>query len=210
MDNVIAAFSEDQAVRLTGVRKGQLRYWDRTGFFSPSFCNDSFREGFGRIYSFRDVISLKVIGILRNKHDVSVQHLREVKQNLVRDDRNTWSGVKLYVINKRVHWVEPETGLPQDIASKQYTLQPIDLDIVVNAIRGDIREIIKRDSSKVGQVERVRSLNKSEPVIAGTRITVNAIRRFHAAGYSISQILAEYPDLRKADVNAALRFTEVA
>lgn len=210
MESVIAAFSEDQAARLTCVRKGQLRYWDQTNFFSPSFCNDRFREGFGRIYSFRDIVALKILGILRNKHDVSVQHLREVKQNLARDGRDVWSGVRLYVINKRVHWVEPQTGLPQDVASKQYVLQQIDLDSVVNKLRGDIHEIIKRDSTKVGQIERVRSLNKSAPVIGGTRITVQAIKRFHSAGYSIEQILLEYPDLKKADVKAALSFGEVA
>jgi DNA-binding transcriptional MerR regulator len=210
MESVIAAFSEDQAVRLTGVRKGQLRYWDKSEFFSPSFCNDKFREGFGRIYSFRDIVSLKVLGILRNKHDVSVQHLREVKQNLASESKGAWSGVKLYVVNKRVHWVERETGLPQDVASKQYVLQPIDLDYVVDKVRGDILEIIKRDSGKVGQIERVRSLNKSAPVIGGTRITVQAIQRFHSAGYSIRQILLEYPDLKKADVEAALSFDEVA
>lgn len=210
MDNVVSAFSEDQTARLTGVRKGQLRYWDKTRFFSPSFCNDSYRDGFGRIYSFRDLVSLKVLGILRNKHDVSVQHLREVKQNLGKGERSTWSGVKLYAVNKRVHWVEPESGLPQDVASKQYALQPIDLDSVVNAIRGDMKEIIKRDSNKVGKIERVRSLNKSSPVIAGTRITVDAILRYHSAGYSVDQILAEYPDLKKADVKSALTFDRAA
>lgn len=210
MESVIAAFSEDQAVRLTGVRKGQLRYWDKTDFFSPSYCNDRFRDGFGRIYSFRDIVSLKVLGILRNKHDVSVQHLREVKQNLLSESKNIWSGVKLYVVNKRVHWVERETGLPQDVASKQYVLQSIDLDCVVNEVRGDIYQIIKRDSGKIGKIERVRSLNKSAPVLAGTRITVQAIQRFHSAGYNIRQILLEYPDLKEADVEAALRFGKVA
>jgi uncharacterized protein (DUF433 family) len=210
MDNIVAAFSEDQAARLTGVRKGQLRYWDKSQFFSPSFGGDAVRDGFGRVYSFRDIVALKVLGLLRNKHDVSVQHLREVKQNLADDDASAWSGVRLYAVNKRVHWVEPQTGLPQDVASKQYALQPIELDAVVNAVRSDIREIIKRDKTKVGHIERVRSLNKSQPVIAGTRITVKAIKNFHTAGYSIAQIIAEFPDLTHQDIKAALSHVEVA
>jgi hypothetical protein len=37
LDNIISAFSEEQAERLTKISKQQLRYWDRTGFFSPAF-----------------------------------------------------------------------------------------------------------------------------------------------------------------------------
>ena len=210
MNCVIAAFSEDQVVRLTGVRKGQLRYWDQTDFYSPSYCNDRHRDGFGRIYSFRDIVSLKVLGILRNKHDVSVQHLREVKANLGDENRDRWTGVKLYVVNKRVHWREPNTGLPQDVAYKQYVMQPIDLDSIVNGIRDDMRQIIRRDKTTVGTIDKVRSLNQSAPTIGGTRITVEAIARFSAAGYGVGQILDEYPDLTKADVEAALRYSKVA
>ncbi|MCA0300329.1 MAG: DUF433 domain-containing protein [Proteobacteria bacterium] len=210
MNSVIAAFSDDQVVRLTGVRKGQLRYWDKSDFYSPSYSNDQYRDGFGRVYSFQDVIALKVLGILRNVYDVSVQHLREVKRNLRDVHRKSWTGVRLYVVNKRVHWVEPETGLPQDLASKQYIISSIDLDLVVNQIRGDVADMTKRPKEKVGQVERVRSLNGSDPVLAGTRITVSSIKRFSEAGYSELQILDEYPDLTLEDVRAALSFSEVA
>lgn len=109
-DNVIvAAFSEEQAERLTGVRKGQLRYWDKTGFFAPSYGEGALLDGFGRVYSFKDIVSLRILGILRNQYDVSVQHLRRTKDELSRPDRETWTGVKLYVHNKRVIWSEPDT-----------------------------------------------------------------------------------------------------
>lgn len=209
MENVVAAFSEDQTVRLTGVRKGQLRYWDTTQFFSPSFAQDD-SDIFGRIYSYKDIVALKVLGLLRNKYDVSVQHLRDVKENLLQEGKDPWSGVRLYVVNKRVHWVEPNTGLPQNIASKQYLLSKIDLDAVVGSVKSAISDIIKRDPRKVGQVEKVRSLNKSQPIIGGTRITVESIKRFHSAGFTIEQILLEYPDLKAADVRAALDFEKAA
>jgi uncharacterized protein (DUF433 family) len=41
-------------------------------------------------------------------------------------------------------------------------------------------------------------------VIAGTRIPINAVKDFHAAGYSTDQIIKEYPDLTAEDVEAAL------
>ena len=32
-DNIVRAFGEDHVVRLTGLSRGQLRAWDRSGFF---------------------------------------------------------------------------------------------------------------------------------------------------------------------------------
>jgi uncharacterized protein (DUF433 family) len=44
------------------------------------------------------------------------------------------------------------------------------------------------------------------PVLAGTRIPVRAIKRFNEAGYSVAQILSEYPTLTESDVVAALAY----
>jgi uncharacterized protein (DUF433 family) len=46
------------------------------------------------------------------------------------------------------------------------------------------------------------------PVVAGTRIPTAAVRRFHEAGYSPSQIMREYPSLTPEDVKAALVYEE--
>jgi uncharacterized protein (DUF433 family) len=42
------------------------------------------------------------------------------------------------------------------------------------------------------------------PVVRGTRITVQTILEFLAAGDSIEDVLAEYPTLNRADVQACL------
>jgi uncharacterized protein (DUF433 family) len=47
-------------------------------------------------------------------------------------------------------------------------------------------------------------------VISGTRIPVGAIVRLNEDGYSVDQIIEEYPDLRKEDVEAALRYGKTA
>ena len=49
---------------------------------------------------------------------------------------------------------------------------------------------------------------RNAPVIAGTRIPTAAIRRYQEAGYTVEQILAEYPDLTPHDVEAALKYEE--
>jgi DNA-binding transcriptional MerR regulator len=79
--NVVSAFTAEQVERLTGLTKSQLRYWDRTGFFRPTYV-DAGRRVYGRIYSFRDVVGLKTLGILRNANKVPLQHLREVAKSL--------------------------------------------------------------------------------------------------------------------------------
>ncbi len=45
-----------------------------------------------------------------------------------------------------------------------------------------------------------------KPVIRGTRIPVYVILNLLAEGYNEKEVQAEYPDLEKADIPAALRF----
>jgi uncharacterized protein (DUF433 family) len=45
-----------------------------------------------------------------------------------------------------------------------------------------------------------------KPVVAGTRVTVQAVLEFLAAGDSVEEVLEEYPTLRREDVNACLAY----
>jgi uncharacterized protein (DUF433 family) len=45
-------------------------------------------------------------------------------------------------------------------------------------------------------------------VIAGTRVTVSAIKSLHDAGYSVSEIHRQYPAIEVQDIKAALRYNE--
>lgn len=45
-----------------------------------------------------------------------------------------------------------------------------------------------------------------KPIIAGTRISVELIMNFLGAGMSIKDILAEYPELKKSEVIAAIEY----
>ncbi len=46
-----------------------------------------------------------------------------------------------------------------------------------------------------------------QPVIEGTRITVQTVLEFLGAGDSIEDVLEEYPSLNREDVLACLRFS---
>jgi uncharacterized protein (DUF433 family) len=49
-----------------------------------------------------------------------------------------------------------------------------------------------------------------KPVVRGTRITVEILLEKLAAGASVEEILADYPDLQREDVLAALAYARQA
>ena len=91
ISNVIAAFSEDQVERITGLNKGRLRYWARTDFFRPSFVEDNLRLAYSRFYSFKDIVALRTLEVLRIQHSVPLQHLRKVAEKLVHLKDELWT-----------------------------------------------------------------------------------------------------------------------
>ena len=68
-------FTAQQASRFTGCTAHQLRYWDRIGLVKPSVQSTGGRPGVRRLYSFRDLVSLKVVKSLL-EHGMSLQRVR--------------------------------------------------------------------------------------------------------------------------------------
>ena len=207
LQSIIAAFSEDQVERLTGLSKAQLRYWDRTEFFAPKFAEEDRRRAYSRLYSFTDVVALRTISVLRNQHNVPLQHLRKVAEKLSHLKDDLWTRTKLYVLGRKVIFHEPGTGRPREIVSGQYVIGVL-LKTIVADTKKDVEKMHRRDPSKVGHIERSRFVNHNSWVIGGTRIPTAAIRRFKEAGYTNAQILKEYPDLKPRDIAAALLHEE--
>lgn len=207
--NVISAFSEDQVERLTGISKGQLRYWDRTGFFAPSLADENRRRPFSRVYSFRDVVCLKVLNALRNEARVSLPHLREVRDKLAHLGEDMWASTTLYVLNRRVIFDNPQTLEREEVVSGQGILQ-IPLQVVQGDMQKAVRKLWERDPSTFGKIDRRRGVVGQRPVIAGTRISVDTIREFVEAGYSTHEIQNQYPNLTDADIRAALSYDDAA
>jgi uncharacterized protein (DUF433 family) len=202
--SVIGAFTEEQVERLTGVTVHQLRGWDRTGFFAPQFADENRRNPFSRIYSFTDVVSLQILGHLHNDLGVSLQHLRKVKTKLQLLEEDQWARTKLYVIKREVVFHDSEIGEFRGVLSGQVTFSPIILGDVRAQLEEAVRQLRSRDASKIGTIERHRRVMSNAWVIGGTRIPVDTVKSFHKAGYSSEQIIREYPDLTKEDIEAAI------
>ena len=158
--NVITAFSEANVERLTGLTSGQLRYWDRTGFFAPAYADEDRRTAYSRVYSFRDVVGLRTLGLLRRQHNVSLQHLRNVAEKLshLRDD--LWTRITLYVLNRRVIVHEPGSGRLRDVVSGQYVLG-IPLKRIIADTKRDAEKLLRRSDDKVGRVEQSRRIMRN-------------------------------------------------
>ncbi len=73
-------FSTVQVERLTGIGAKTLHFWDRSGFLSPSLVA-AHGTGSRRIYSFRDLVALRVAAQLRDA-GISLQSLRKVMSAL--------------------------------------------------------------------------------------------------------------------------------
>jgi uncharacterized protein (DUF433 family) len=204
-DTVIGAFSEIDAARLSRLSVGQLRSWDTSGFVRPSYAEPDRRMPYSRVYSFRDIVSLRVLGELRNVHRVPLQHLRKVSEALAHLGESKWSATTLYVLGKRVVFTDPRTDQRQEIVSGQQVFD-IPLRVVVSDTRRAISELNERNRSSEGRVVHGKFTLQNEPVFEGTRIPVSTIKRYLDAGYSTEAILAEFPGLKLADIEAARSF----
>lgn len=197
---VIGAFGEEDAARLSGVSVGQLRSWDRKGFLVPSYAAENRRQAYSRIYSFRDLVSLRVLNALRNEHKVPLQHLRQVAEKLAHLGDSKWTSTTLHVLGKRVVFDDPETAERREIVSDQRVFD-IPLRVAISDTKKAIRDLNKRPESARGHVISQRFTQNNRPVFEGTRIPVSAVRNYLDAGYSTEAILREYPDLTAEDVN---------
>ncbi len=204
ISNVVAAFSEEHVERITGLSRSRLRYWARTGFFKPSYADDDPRLPFSRFYSFKDIVALRTLEMLRVQNNVALQHLRRVAEKLSHLKDELWTKTTLFVVNRRVNFVNPETGKPEDAETGQLYLSGIPLKKVMEDTTADILTFTMRGASQFGKISRSKSINSNAWVVAGTRIPVAAIQRLAEDGFNIQAIIAEYPDLSEDDVRAAL------
>lgn len=194
-------FSQQQVLDLTGLKIGRLRDWSKD-IFPPEYRVDR-----RPVYSFRDVVGLRLCKTLRDE-GVSMQEIRRVDPYLRRYKDSPWASLRIYRLGKTIYVRNPITG---EIES---TKQPgqrgfdqiIKLAEVVAFITRSVRGLRRRSSKAFGQITRSRSVMSNAPVIAGTRIRVVAIKELIEAGMNVSEIQRRFPALTPADVRAARNY----
>lgn len=194
------AFSTDDASRLTGLSPRRLQYWDETDFIRPSVAARMGR-GSPRLYSFTDLVQLRVAAQLRDL--VSLQCLRRLRSVL--DVDSPFASVRFGVTpTSEVVYIGPAGKAEAVRHPGQITMT---FDVPLRDIRSDLETRVKQLRERrrgVGKVERARGTLAGQERVAGTRIGTAAVRRLVAAGWSHKQILDEYPEIRPADIAAAI------
>ncbi len=92
----VEGFTAQQATRLTGCTPHQLRYWDKVALVQPSLQQTGGRPGRRRLYSFRDLVALRVVKSLLD-NGMSIQRVRRAWDYLRRtgDMENHLSEIRL-------------------------------------------------------------------------------------------------------------------
>jgi DNA-binding transcriptional MerR regulator len=198
----IIAFTADHVRKLTGLSARQIRYWDDTGFFSPTLIDRESRRAFNRIYSFRDVVGLRAIALLRRK--LPLQELRRVGEWLRLKHETPWSSLRLALAGRRVAFSDEGAGEFVEARDPSQQVFSVALEPIANEMREAAAKLRDRQESDFGRIIRNRYVVHNAWVLAGTRIPTQAIRNLHDAGYSIEAIIHEYPRLTPSDIWAAL------
>ena len=143
------AFTSKQARYLTGCTSHQLRYWDKVKLVSPSIQSSNGKPGVPKLYSFRDIVSLRVVKTLL-ENGMSIQRVRRAWKYLSKNGNliSELSEIKLVSDGETIYSVE-EDQVFDALKSRQLAFfETID----------DIAKEVKEDVSKF-ELDKERFLN---------------------------------------------------
>jgi DNA-binding transcriptional MerR regulator len=139
------AFTSHQASRLTGCTPRQLRYWDQIGLVSPSIQRTGGRSGVPRLYSFRDLVSLRVVKSLLDG-GMSLQRVRRAFEYLRRnaDLEGHLSEVKLITDGKSIFKVARRRGEIVDALREGQMAFFVAIDEIARSVDAEVSQF-RRD-----------------------------------------------------------------
>jgi DNA-binding transcriptional MerR regulator len=132
-------FTAEQASRYTGCSAHQLRYWDRVGLVNPSVQQTRGRPGVRRLYSFRDLVALKMIRSLLDG-GMSLQKVRRAYAHLRRRGQldEQLSGVKLVTDGRSVFEISADEKRVADLLREGQLAFSLAMDRVAENVNGRI------------------------------------------------------------------------
>ena len=148
-------YSAPEAARLTGIPMHSLQNWSQAGFIEPSLNLGPGRNR-GKWFSLRDVIGLRAIQSLRDRH-ISVQRLRQLGDALrqIKKADKTLEALA----SSRLVVLEDRTVLLLD------NLQLIDLitrqSVITQLVAIELRPVIEEMKDRVAVLEATREAKAS-------------------------------------------------
>lgn len=118
--NGVDGFTSREAARISGVPFFTVDYWDRSKFLKPSIARSAGRgRGRGRLYSYSDLLRLRIARELREQH-VSLQTLRHVVKRLG-EIAEGLDRARYVFVAERVELVADFTALTEILRTKART-----------------------------------------------------------------------------------------
>lgn len=133
------AFTAEQSCRLTNCTHHQLRYWDRVGLVKPSIQESGGRPGVRRLYSFRDLVALRVVRSLLD-NGMSLQRVRRAWDYLRREGQmdNHLSEIKLITDGQTIFRVSSDEGEILDALREGQLSFFVAIDQIAREVEDDV------------------------------------------------------------------------
>lgn len=149
-------FTAEQASRLSNCTHHQLRYWDRVGLVSPSIQSTGGRPGVRRLYSFRDLVALRVVRSLLD-NGMSLQRVRRAWDYLRRegDMDNHLSDVKLVTDGQTIFHVGNDEGELMDALRQGQLAFFVAIDEIAREVEEDVTHFEYDRDSFLSMLRRV-------------------------------------------------------
>ncbi len=136
------AYNTKTVCRITGLTRRQVDYWDRIGFIKPEVQEAS---GYGsvRLYSFRDLVQLKVAKVLLDK-GLSLQKIRKAIDYLKEkfpEVEKPLAELRLITDGESIFVLTEDKKTILDALSKGQLVMSIAIGRIVEELKGDIETV---------------------------------------------------------------------
>lgn len=144
------AFGTKQVLKLTGLTTRQVDYWDRSHFIKPSIKEAS---GYGstRLYSFTDLVQLKVAKTLMDK-GISLQKIRKAMTYLKKnfpDVKKPLAEMKFLTDGETIFVLTRDKNVILDTLSKGQMVFALAIGEIVEGLKGEVEKIAQDRKYKV-------------------------------------------------------------
>src|SRR5262245_31498793 len=134
-----SGFGSSVVLKLTGVTYRQLDYWARTGLVGSSIRQAAGR-GSRRVYSFQDLVALRVVARLLDA-GVSLQAVRRAVEYLKRHSARPLSTLGLVAKGSRVFVLTGSSSKMIEATAQGQVVIAIDVEPIVKDLRSDVTEL---------------------------------------------------------------------
>jgi len=154
------ALNTSSVCGLTGLTKRQLDYWDRVHFIKPSVREAS---GYGsvRLYSFNDVVQLRVAKTLKDQ-GISLQKIRKSILYLKKhfpDIKKPLAELRFITDGQNIFVLTEDRKVMLDTTLKGQLVMTIAIGKIIETLKGEVEKLSREKTYKV------KAMGKSYEVI---------------------------------------------